>query len=617
MKRILALLLAMMMIAGMLVGCGEAAEDDEMEEEDKGEVINVYIGSEIRNWDPALTYTQASAVKFFSLTYEGLTRVNAEGKLENALAKDIKIIENEEDNEYMMQIELVETAWSDGRQLSADDVIYAWKRLLEPDFQSTACCMLYDIKNARAVRNGDATIDDLGLEALDTTLLQITFEGPIDYDLFLEYCASPALVPLREDVAGRYNDLDAAEYWAKKSATTLSSGPFCVKNMDTDSTGKSLTLQRNDYYRALDGNKEGKIDKFVTPYRLNMNFGFDAAGRTTAFNYDYTTGAITVNNINLSTPADQIMYLGDVDMNTEGAIVQDTLSAYSLLINCTNPALSNAKARQALSVALDRNKIAGMLSNTKAATGIVPYGVYYSTLGGEMFRAKAGDVISASADAGKAKSLLSEAGVKSGSISLCYYKGRDGAADVAQYIKETWEALGFSVTLDEKGINQYTKKFQPDPDTGAYDFDVIALDYQTLSTNAYSVLAPFAVPFSGSGKDTAHNDFSDVPSITGYASDAYDAVIEEVFAAATRDEKAAKLVEAEKLLAADSPIIPLVFNVDAYIYNTEMLSKIGSNLYGGRIFTKTKLKNYELYKPVETAAEGDEAAAAEAPAAAG
>lgn len=608
MKRILALVLAMMMIAGMLVGCGETEEDEE-EEQDKGAVISVYIGDEIRNWDPALTYTLPSHAKFFSLVYEGLTRITSEGVRENALAKEIKIIEDEKNNEYKMQIELVETAWSDGRQVSADDFIYAWKRLLEPDYQSTACCMLYDIKNARAVRMGDATIDDLGLEALDTTLLQITFEGKIDYDLFLEYCASPALVPLREDVVGRYSDVSAADYWAKKSATILSSGPFCVKNMDADGVGKSLTLQRNDYYHALDGNKEGKIDKYVKPYRLNMNFGYDADGRTTAYSYDYNTGAVEITGGTLSTPADQIMYLADVKPDTEGAFVQDTLSAYSLYFNTTASSVTgNAKVRQALSVALDRNKIAGMLTAAKPATGLVPYGVYYSTLGGEQFRAKAGDAISASANLDKAKSLLKEAGVSSGTITLCYYKAREAAADIMNYVKETWESLGFTVKLDEKGVNQYTTKFYKNDD-GIFDFDVIAYDYQTLATNAFSVLAPFAVPFSGSAKDIENNDFSDCPSMSGYQNEAYDALIEEAYAAESREAMGDKLIEAEKLLMEDSPIIPLVFNVDTYVFNAEVLSKISSNIFGGRVFTLTKMKDYELYEPVVTMSPEDAATA--------
>ncbi len=608
MKRILALLLAMMMIAGMMVSCSEE-EDDPFKEEDKGAEITVYLGNEIRNWDPAQVYTQASAAKFFSLVYEGLTRINEDGKLEYALAKDIEIIENEEENEYIMLVELVETAWSDGRQVSADDVIYAWKRLLEPDYQSTACAMLYDIKNARAVRNGDATIDDLGLEALDTSLLQITFEGKIDYDLFLEYCASPALVPLREDVVGRYSDITSPDYWAKKSVTILTSGPFCVKNLDPDAAGKTLTLQRNDYYRALDGNKGGKRDKIVKPYRLNINFGYDEEGRMTAFNYNYENGVIELKGGNLNTIDDQILYLADVPLDTEGVHVQDTFSAYSLYINCNNGVLADAKVRQALSLALDRTKISELLNATIPATGLVTNPVAATKLGGKSFRELAGDTISKTANVEAAKSLLKEAGIKSGTIRYTYYNKRVGADLVAEYVKSVWEDLGFTVKLDSKGINQYSNKLRPDATTGEYDFDVLALDYHSLSTNAFSVLAPFAVPFSGSAKDTANNDFSDKPSISGYSNPAYDKLIEEAYAATNRDEKAAKLVEAEKLLLTDCPIIPLVFDLDTFIYNEKVLSKLSGNIQGLSDFRKMKMKHYEKYKPVETMPPEDAATA--------
>ena len=72
---------------------------------------------------------------------------------------------------------------------------------------------------------------------------------------------------------------------------------------------------------------------------------------------------------------------------------------------------------------------------------------------------------------------------------------------------------------------------------------------------------------------------------------------------------AAKLVEAEKLLITEAPIIPLVFNIDTYVYNDSVLSKIGSNYFGGRIFTKTKMKNYADYVPVETMSPEDAATA--------
>ncbi len=597
MKRLLACMLALLMLMGALTGCSKDTSD-------KGAEISIYLGAEIRNWDPALTYMQDSNVKYFSLVYEGLTRINDKGELENALAKDIKIIEDEEKNEYKMQIELVESGWSDGRQISADDVIYAWKRILEPEFTSTACAMLYDIKNARAVRAGDMTIDDLGLEALDTTLLQITFEGKIDYDQFLEYCASPALVPLREDVVSRYTDISALDYWAKKSSMILCSGPFSVKNINADSTGKSISMQRNDYYRALDANKDGSPDAKVKPFRFNINFGYDADGRASAFSYNYKTGELEVKGGTLSEAADRLMYLADVPVDTKNAVVNDALSTFSLYMNTRNETLSDARVREALSLSLDREKIAELLGIAKPATGLVPNGVYYAELGGAMYRDKAGDLLETTADEAAAKKLLKEAGVKGGDITLVYYKNRENAKDIMEYVKKTWEKLGFEVKLEAKGANQYFSMLYPDKDSGEYNFDVLALDYQTLATNAFSVLAPFAVPFSGMGKDTANNDFDDKPGVSGYASDAYDQLIEEAYAAETREAMAEKLVEAEKLLLKDAPIIPLAFNLDTYL-TSSLFTKVKSNIFGGKDFTKATLKNYKDFKPGANTAAGE------------
>ena len=60
---------------------------------------------------------------------------------------------------------------------------------------------------------------------------------------------------------------------------------------------------------------------------------------------------------------------------------------------------------------------------------------------------------------------------------------------------------------------------------------------------------------------------------------------------------AEKLAEAEKLLLKEAPIIPLAFNLDTYLANSKVLSKIDSNHFGGRILTKMKVKNYEMYRP--------------------
>lgn len=51
--------------------------------------------------------------------------------------------------------------WSDGTAVSANDVVYAWKRLLEVDASYSAAALLFDIKNARAAKEGDCSIDDV------------------------------------------------------------------------------------------------------------------------------------------------------------------------------------------------------------------------------------------------------------------------------------------------------------------------------------------------------------------------------------------------------------------------------------------------------------------------
>ncbi|MBQ3065607.1 MAG: hypothetical protein IJC98_05170 [Clostridia bacterium] len=611
MKRILAFLLAMVLALGMLSGCvtnpsGRNRNKNKNKNQEKGAEINIYVGEEIRNWDPALMYNQASAAKYFGLIYEGLTRINKDGKMELVLIDNYKIIENEEDNEYKMQIQLIDAGWSDGRQIYADDVIFAWKRILEPEFESPAAAMLMNIKNARAVRRGDATIDDLGLEALDSTLLEITFEGKIDYDLFLEYCASPALVPLREDIVSRFDDIYSADYWAKKSATIVTNGHFAVKNIDPDSEGVSITLQRNTFYHSLESSQETDIDKYVTPYKLHIFFKLDAEGRTTAYDYDYNTGVLEIDGTYLNTIDDQIMYLADIPDTTKGVVTQDTFSTYSLYINTKNGVLANAKVRQALSLALDRTAIADLFPAAKAATGLVPLPVFATKLRGDTFREKAGDILSASANAAEAKSLLSQAGVSSGTITYTYYVGDENGAAVAENVKAAWEALGFTVKLNPLSINDYNLCFfrdigtEEEPGTNEYNFEVIAMDYQTLSTNAFSVLAPFALEFSGSAKDTENNDFSEVPAICAYNSEAYNALIEEAYAAQTRDDMLNKLIEAEKLLLTDAPIIPLAFQVDTYIYHDDVLSGISTNYFASRVFSKLKMKDFAKYKPVET-----------------
>ena len=71
--------------------------------------------------------------------------------------------------------------WSDGTPLNANDFVYSWKRVLDPNTRLPVHPALYPIKNAEKIVNGELTLDDLGVEAVDDYTLKVTLEGPTTY----------------------------------------------------------------------------------------------------------------------------------------------------------------------------------------------------------------------------------------------------------------------------------------------------------------------------------------------------------------------------------------------------------------------------------------------------
>ena len=266
MKRILALTLCLMMLIPLCVGCGKK------DPEDRGAVIRAYMTSDIYNFDPIYAYLDDATTKIMGLIYEGLFRIAPNGKVEKALCKDYKIIEDKENNIYKMQVTINDTGWSDGRAVTVDDVVFAWKRILDPEFSCSAAAMLFDIKNAKAYKNGDVSPDDVGLYPVDTKVLDIYFDSPINYDLFIENLCSPLLVPLREDILAK------AEQWASNVAIMAGNGPFAVRSF---TPGEKMALQRNSYYyRNVEKDTE---DKSVKPYRIYIDLTQDSAEQLIAY----------------------------------------------------------------------------------------------------------------------------------------------------------------------------------------------------------------------------------------------------------------------------------------------------------------------------------------------
>lgn len=564
MKKTLSLILALLMLALALAGCGGIAPDAV----DKGAQISAYITNEIRDFDPGYTMIDDSAAKIFNLIYAGLVSLNEDGKVEYDLMDEYEIVFDERLEEDKMFITLKKTMWSDGRSLTADDVIYAWKRVLDPEYDSPAASLLYDIKNARAVKNGDCSVDDLGIAAVSNYVFEIRFEGETDYDRFIERLASPALVPLREDVVTRYDS------WATSSSTMVASGPFAVKGLEY---GKSFTLERNTYY--FRDKERDNLDKYVKPYKITANMKLDPAEQLAEFE------------------AGNIFYLGDIPVENRAdykkkANATDVPSVHTYVVNNENNILSKAEVRKALSMALDREAIAELVVFAKPATGFVP-AMISDKSAKDSFRKNGGNVISPNADIEGAKALLASAKVKSGSFTISHLDSPTETA-IAEYAAEAWSELGFKVkTKAFKNAKQFSNAYRDG------DYDILAIDYQMLSKDAFNAFASYASTFSGMGIDMQNDNYDIVPHVSGYESDEYNEIIENAYAAESRKDASAYLHEAEAKLAEDMPVIPVVFNQDFYLINKKVISGQKLDFFGGKLFDQLNMKNYKKYLPVE------------------
>lgn len=561
-KRIFSLLLCAVMLVSCFVSCSDKSDD----ENDLGAYITMYLTDDIYDFDPANAYYNTDTLNVVSLMYDTLFTLDADGDVEESLVDTYEFGIDKRTGENYMEIVLNETYWSNGTRLSADDVAFAWRRLLTSTNSYAAASLLYDIKNARAVKEGDVSIDNVGIEALSIDRLKITFEGPVDEDQFILNLTSVATAPLLESYVSKNDD------WAKKPSTMVTSGPFklgkifyeTIKNAagtdkkedDPYAYGKGgvlidnpekkslaevtyFYLERNVYYyRDIE---RDAIDEIVTPYRLLV----DCTKTDEEIYNEYADG--------------KIFFMGSIPLSLRGnaaleasKVVSNTLSTFTLYLNqyayvkSTNgsaPLFANAAVRRALSLAIDRDAIAASVVYAQAATGLVAPGVFENgKISNADFRTIGSNLIATSANVAQAKADLAAAGINpadySFSIKVAAYD--DVNVQIARMVTKAWRELGFTVSLIELQPivnNDYLKEIDGTPEDVCddrivealkmNDYEVIAMDYTAFTANASSVLMNFATPFSGMSLNMSTYQLG--KHTTGYSSVAYNNLMEAVY----------------------------------------------------------------------------------------
>ncbi len=548
-----------------------------------------------------------------------------------------EVVKDGEIERYYLNLELYsDIYWSNGQTVLSDDVVSAWESILDPNASSENAASLYAIKNAEAYNNGTlAEGETLGLKAVGKRLT-IEFENKMDEEdiaAFIKSLASSAFSPVFEDDSSSdsfiykssYSDInyDEPKVNENNEIVTDRNGDNIyiegiVERSEKGQRISSFVLERNLYYYRNAEDAE-KLDVSVTPYRILVDCGMS----DDALKKAYDEGIV--------------LYVGDIPMSMRKDVkseakVYDSLSTNLCYLNQNayiydgtetgSQLFKNDAVRQALSMAVDREKIAEEVVFAKAATGLVPDGVYDTNSKDSLFRDKAGassEYLSLDIDA--AKALLADANITPSdySFSITVSSYDDVHMFVAKALVAAWgeDGLGFNVKLNVRGTianNDYHKDVKGIPsdlcddlwaeDLASGNFDVAILDLVAPSADPFSLLAPFAKEFAGQKMDMSNPESYELAThITGYDSAQYSEIIEKIFNNKDTKGRSSDLHAAEDLLMKDMPVIPIIFNQSAYLINEDALdlnSKIlfwdkASDYYSPISFNKLEVKGYEDY----------------------
>ncbi|MBO7304718.1 MAG: hypothetical protein J6V09_05805 [Clostridia bacterium] len=584
MKRIVSLLLAVIMIAASLFSLSSCGTP-----KNAGPEIAVYLGDAVYDFDPTDYYADSNAEQVMSLLFEPLFKVNSKGEIGCAAAKGYTV--NEAEREIV--VSLRESYWSDEIRVLADDFIYAWREvLLNPENPNPAAALLYDIENAIAIKSGEKSYSEFG--AVKTGIYEITikYRDGADYKQLIKNLASVATSPLRKEVveASEFSDT----YWTKDISTIVSNGPFKISTLDY-SVGE-FSLARNIGYHQKSSVKD-YTDK-VTPAELISTFV--VGGKAFELTYD-------------DIASKTVFFMGDAtledrELNASKAKYSDDLSTYTYVFNTVdNPLLAKKEIRQALSLALDRAAIAEAVTFGKAANGFLPNPVAKSVYGKKISARLTEDY---EANLAKAKELVASVDFTGISKSFTLTVNNDEASiKIATIAQAAWLDLGFNVTIKPVGYvessvmdtvyNEYKTIYDSEIQTlvkeasyGIRNFDVLAIDWQMYSTDAFVALSAFASSMCANGVDQANNVVR--PNISGWYNTLYDQQINAAYLADSNADRREALKKAEQILLDSCPIVPVLYNQN-FGFVSKDLSGVRFDGFGNFVFTKVSQKNYEKY----------------------
>ena len=551
-KKFLALALASVM-AVSVAACGSSSSTNDTSAADSsttteaadttasadGYNLAVCLASEPMTIDPALNSAVDGAIMTNHM-FEGLVKWVDNGSGEAELAPGQaesweKTVNDDGTVTYAIKMR-DGIKWSDGKDVTAGDFEYSWKRLADPATAADYCYMIDMVQGYAEVADGSADKDTLGIKAVDDKNLEITLSYDCPY--FEEIMAFPATFPVRQDI------VEGNEEWTYSPETYIGNGAY--KMVEWSHNAYILTEKSETYY---DYEKLG-------PDTIKYTLLDDNNAMLAAFN----SGEL---NFIMNFPTDEMAnYLASGQIT-----VAPYIGTYYVCFNTEDEVFSNPLVRQAFSLVIDRNYIVENVSQSGEvpATGYVPSGVYdaegangddFRTVGGEYYSVSADDY---QANCDKARELLAEAGYPNGEgfPAVEYmYNTDDRHKAIAEALQNMWQTeLGVTVNLSNQDWNVFLKSRKDG------DFQIARNGWIADYNDPCSFLDMW---YTGGGNNDAQ-----------YSKPEYDALIDAAKATSDQTERMADFHKAEDLLIGqDSVLAPIYFYTNPY-----MLSDNISGMY--------------------------------------
>ena len=247
---------------------------------------------------------------------------------------------------------LRDAVWSDGVPVTADDFVFSFRRLLDPKTASEYASVFFLVKGAKAVNEGTAKPETLGVTALDAHTLRVELNHPAPY--LIELAKHHTMYPVPRHVVERWG-----EDWTKPEHF-VGNGAYVLKEYRL---GNYVRSAKNP--RFWDADKVCIDEVYYYPTNDSISAERRVARGELDVNTDIQSNRIAFLRTKMPGYVRTNTYLGVVYLafNTNGK------SGYA--------PLRDRRVRQALAMAIDKDFIASKLlrGGQLPATTFTPPGV--------------------------------------------------------------------------------------------------------------------------------------------------------------------------------------------------------------------------------------------------